>query len=73
MPFGAFCIFKYNLYTLTLIGGFFMININKFNKEMMNYFNTLPKYVQENIMQGNDNITTYQDLVSCTENMMKRK
>lgn len=50
-----------------------MTNINKFDDKMMNYFNTLPKFIQESIMQGNDSISSYEELVSFSENMMKRK
>lgn len=48
-----------------------MVNINKFDEKMINYFNTLPKFIQENIMQSNDNITNYDDLVSCSKNLLK--
>ena len=50
-----------------------MTNINKFDDKMMNYFNTLPKFIQESIMQGNDSISSYEELVSFSENMMRRK
>ena len=49
-----------------------MVNIEEFDKNMMNYFNTLPKYVQESIMQGHSDITNYQDLVNCCEHIMKK-
>ena len=49
-----------------------MVNINKFDEKMMRYFNTLPKFIQESIMQGNDGINDYNELVSFAENMLKR-
>ena len=48
-----------------------MLNINKFDEKMMNYFNTLPKFIQESIMQGNDSIANYDELVKFSKNMLK--
>ena len=42
-------------------------------EKMMKYFNSLPEYVQENIMQGNYSITSYNELVGCCENVMKKQ
>lgn len=50
-----------------------MANINRFDEDMLKYFNTLPKFIQESIMQGNSDITSYDELVSFSENMLKRK
>jgi len=50
-----------------------MTNISGFDKKMLDYFNTLPEYVQENIMQGNYSITSYNELVGCCENLMREE
>lgn len=50
-----------------------MVNISGFDKKMMDYFNTLPEYVQENIMQGNYSIKNYAELISCCENLMSEE
>ena len=49
-----------------------MANISGFDESMMDYFNTLPKYIQENILQSNNKISNYTELVNCSENMMKK-
>lgn len=48
-----------------------MANINNFDANMIRYFNTLPKFVQETIMMSNSDIESYDDLVRCSENMLK--
>lgn len=50
-----------------------MDNINGFDEKMIKYFNTLPKFIQESIMQGNSDIKNYDELVSFSENIIKNK
>lgn len=50
-----------------------MANINGFDEKMLKYFNTLPRLVQESIMQGHSDINTYDDLVSFSEHLMKKQ
>lgn len=50
-----------------------MANISEFDEKMKKYFNTLPEYVQENIMQSNNTPRSYTELVSCCENIMRKE
>ena len=50
-----------------------MANISGFDEKMKAYFETLPEYVQENIMQSNDNIKTFPELISCCKNIMEKE
>ncbi len=41
--------------------------------DMKQYFDTLPKFVQETITQSGASLNTLQDLKACAENLMKKQ
>lgn len=43
---------------------------NKFDSEAQNYFDTLPIFMQENIMQSGVQIKTKEDLINLIENSL---
>lgn len=48
-----------------------MADKSKFSPEMISYFDSLPKYVQETIVQSKENITTIEELESIARNIVE--
>ena len=50
-----------------------MQDYSKFNKEAQEYFNSLPVFMQEDIMQSGVQVYTKNDLVNLMENTLHEK
>ncbi len=43
-----------------------------FDREAQEYFDSLPKFIQESVMQGNQDICSKEELMQCAKNLMNQ-